>query len=61
MIGLAVALALVFLLCAVLHATLRQDIAMLLRVGARRAALSRCACASRRSRWSRSRSASRTG
>lgn len=44
MIGLAVALALVVLLCAVIHATLRQDIAMLLRSAFVALPLALCLC-----------------
>lgn len=44
MIGLAVALALVMLLCAVIHATLRQDIAMLLRAAFVALPVALCLC-----------------
>ena len=44
MIGLAVALALVVLLCAVIHATLRQDVAMLLRTAFVALPLALCLC-----------------
>ena len=44
MLGLAVALALVVLLCAVIHATLRQDVAMLLRAAFVALPLALCLC-----------------